>query len=103
LRQLASWLPWLPCSFLSGCFWTSCISTGRGSWCPLICAENWGLSPGVGAGAVSICRGYDALGNRTSQDQHSVTGGTDTTTSYAYNGDGASQPGALDKGNSPED
>jgi hypothetical protein len=52
---------------------------------------------------VSICRGYDALGNRTSQDQHSVTGGTDTTTSYAYNGDGASQPGALDKGNSPED
>ncbi len=38
---------------------------------------------------------YDALGNRTSQVQHSTTGGTDTTTSYTYNGDGASQPGTL--------
>jgi len=38
---------------------------------------------------------YDALGNRTSQVQHSVTGGTDTTTAYAYNGNGANQPGTL--------
>jgi RHS repeat-associated protein len=38
---------------------------------------------------------YDSLGNRTSQVQHSVTGGTDTTTSYAYNGNGAGQPGTL--------
>ena len=38
---------------------------------------------------------FDALGNRTSQVQHSTTGGTDTTTSYGYNGNGASQPGTL--------
>ena len=37
----------------------------------------------------------DALGNRTSQIQHSTSGGSDTTTSYAYNGNGASQPGTL--------
>jgi RHS repeat-associated protein len=38
---------------------------------------------------------YDALGNRTSQVQHSVAGGADTTTAYGYNGNGASQPGTL--------
>jgi RHS repeat-associated protein len=38
---------------------------------------------------------YDAVGNRTSQDQHSTTGGSDTTTSYSYNGNGASQPATL--------
>ncbi|MGW2320177.1 polymorphic toxin-type HINT domain-containing protein [Streptomyces sp. NPDC001680] len=37
----------------------------------------------------------DALGNRTSEVQHSTTGGTDTTTSYAYNGNLASQPHTL--------
>jgi RHS repeat-associated protein len=39
--------------------------------------------------------GFDAVGNRTSQVQHSTTGGTDTTTSYNYNGNGAGQPGTL--------
>jgi RHS repeat-associated protein len=38
---------------------------------------------------------YDAVGNRTGQVQHSTTGGTDTATSYGYNGNGAGQPGTL--------
>jgi len=38
---------------------------------------------------------FDVVGNRTSQVQHSTTGGTDTTTSYSYNGNGAGQPGTL--------
>ncbi|MEW2161056.1 polymorphic toxin-type HINT domain-containing protein [Streptomyces sp. NPDC007189] len=37
----------------------------------------------------------DALGNRTSEVQHSTTGGTDTTTTYTYNGNLASQPHTL--------
>ena len=38
---------------------------------------------------------YDAVGNRTSQVQHATSGGTDTTTSYSYNGNEAGQPGTL--------
>jgi RHS repeat-associated protein len=38
---------------------------------------------------------YDALGNRTSQDQHAIGGGQDVVTSYNYNGNGNSQPGTL--------
>jgi RHS repeat-associated protein len=38
---------------------------------------------------------YDAVGNRLSQVQHSLSGGADTTTSYDYNGSGAGQPGTL--------
>ncbi|MEU8975944.1 RHS repeat-associated core domain-containing protein [Streptomyces monashensis] len=37
----------------------------------------------------------DALGNRKSEVQHSTTGGTDTTTSYAYDGNSANQPHTL--------
>ncbi|MEU6505504.1 polymorphic toxin-type HINT domain-containing protein [Streptomyces sp. NPDC046942] len=37
----------------------------------------------------------DALGNRTSEVQHSTTGGTDTTTTYAYNGNSTNQPHTL--------
>ncbi|SCG71554.1 RHS repeat-associated core domain-containing protein [Micromonospora halophytica] len=37
----------------------------------------------------------DALGNRESQTQYSLTGGTDTTTSYTYDGNGAGQPHTL--------
>jgi RHS repeat-associated protein len=38
---------------------------------------------------------YDAVGNRTGQVQHSTTGGTDTSTSYTYSGNGTGQPGTL--------
>ncbi|HSZ31648.1 MAG TPA: RHS repeat-associated core domain-containing protein, partial [Pseudonocardiaceae bacterium] len=38
---------------------------------------------------------FDAVGNRTSQVQHSTTGGTDTTTDYGYNGNGDGQPETL--------
>jgi len=38
---------------------------------------------------------YDATGDRTSQVQHSTTGGTDTTTAYAYYGNSAGQPHTL--------
>ncbi len=37
----------------------------------------------------------DTLGNRTSETDHSTTGGADTTTSYTYDGNGASQPDTL--------
>lgn len=36
---------------------------------------------------------FDALGNRTSEVDHSTTGGT--TTTYTYNGNGANQPDTL--------
>jgi RHS repeat-associated protein len=39
---------------------------------------------------------FDALGDRTTQTQHAtVTGGSDTTTGYTYNGNATSQPHAL--------
>ncbi|KUJ54384.1 hypothetical protein ADL25_06020 [Streptomyces sp. NRRL F-5122] len=38
---------------------------------------------------------FDALGQRQHQVEHSTTGGTDTTTSYTYNGNGTVQPHAL--------
>ncbi|MFJ6167212.1 polymorphic toxin-type HINT domain-containing protein [Micromonospora orduensis] len=38
---------------------------------------------------------FDALGNRTSQKQHALSGGVDTTTAYTYNGNGTSQPHTL--------
>ncbi|MEU6402196.1 polymorphic toxin-type HINT domain-containing protein [Streptomyces sp. NPDC046985] len=37
----------------------------------------------------------DALGNRTGQVQHSTTGGPDTTSGYAYDGNNANQPHTL--------
>ena len=40
--------------------------------------------------------GFDALGNRTTQTDHATaSGGASTTTSYAYNGNGAAQPDTL--------
>ncbi|HEX3957335.1 MAG TPA: RHS repeat-associated core domain-containing protein [Trebonia sp.] len=40
--------------------------------------------------------GFDALGDRTSQVAHATaSGGTDTTTGYAYNGNGKGQPDTL--------
>ncbi|MFD7933401.1 polymorphic toxin-type HINT domain-containing protein [Streptomyces sp. NPDC059755] len=38
---------------------------------------------------------FDALGQRQKQVEHSTTGGSDTTTSYTYNGNGTVQPHAL--------
>ncbi|MEU4556690.1 RHS repeat-associated core domain-containing protein [Micromonospora violae] len=37
----------------------------------------------------------DSLGNRKTQKQYSTSGGTDTTTDYAYNGNGKKQPHTL--------
>ncbi|MEV4825751.1 polymorphic toxin-type HINT domain-containing protein [Micromonospora sp. NPDC049274] len=37
----------------------------------------------------------DPLGNRKSQKQYSLSGGTDTTTNYTYNGNGKNQPHTL--------
>jgi RHS repeat-associated protein len=39
--------------------------------------------------------GLNDRDDRTSQIQHSVTGGTDTTTTYTYNGNGTNQPDTL--------
>ncbi|WP_380282172.1 RHS repeat-associated core domain-containing protein [Kitasatospora purpeofusca] len=38
---------------------------------------------------------FDLLGNRTSQTEHSTTGGADTTTAYTYNGNGSNQAHTL--------
>jgi RHS repeat-associated protein len=37
----------------------------------------------------------DPLGDRTGETQHTTTGGTDATTSYAYNGNNTNQPHTL--------
>ncbi|MEU8406559.1 RHS repeat-associated core domain-containing protein [Micromonospora sp. NPDC048842] len=37
----------------------------------------------------------DLIGNRTKQVEHNLTGGTDTTTTYAYNGNGQNKPHTL--------
>jgi RHS repeat-associated protein len=38
---------------------------------------------------------FNALGDRTSETDHSLTGGQNTVTSYTYNGNGTSQPDTL--------
>jgi RHS repeat-associated protein len=38
---------------------------------------------------------FNDLGDRTSQTKHSTTGGTDTTTTYTYDGNGKGQPHTL--------
>ncbi|GAA4457858.1 polymorphic toxin-type HINT domain-containing protein [Phytohabitans houttuyneae] len=38
---------------------------------------------------------FDLVGNRTKQTRYSTTGGSDTTTTYAYDGNGADQPHTL--------
>lgn len=38
---------------------------------------------------------YDNLGNRTQQDQHATGSGTDSITTYTYNGNGTNQPHTL--------
>ncbi|WP_405111433.1 sugar-binding protein [Micromonospora sp. NBC_01405] len=37
----------------------------------------------------------DLIGNRTQQVEHNLTGGTDTTTAYAYDGNGQNKPHTL--------
>ncbi|MEV4826679.1 RHS repeat-associated core domain-containing protein [Micromonospora sp. NPDC049274] len=37
----------------------------------------------------------DLIGNRTQQTEHNLTGGTDTKTTYAYNGNGQNKPHTL--------
>jgi RHS repeat-associated protein len=55
------------------------------------------VSDGIGGSAYWTSWAYNALGDRTSQDQHSLTGGNDTVTSYAYGQgtSGATQPDTL--------
>ncbi|MDQ7911374.1 polymorphic toxin-type HINT domain-containing protein [Phytohabitans sp. ZYX-F-186] len=38
---------------------------------------------------------FDPIGNRTRQTRYSTTGGSDTTTTYTYDGNGADQPHTL--------
>ncbi len=53
------------------------------------------VSDGVTAGAYWTSWTYSPLGDQGTQTQHSVTGGTDTVATYAYNGNGKSQPDTL--------
>ncbi|MFG1609855.1 polymorphic toxin-type HINT domain-containing protein [Actinoplanes sp. NPDC049265] len=38
---------------------------------------------------------FDAIGNRAQQTEHNLTGGSDNTTTYAYDGNGKNQPHTL--------
>ncbi len=60
-------------------------------------ASNSGATVGDGitGGAYWTSWQFDPLGDQTTQTQHSLTGGKDTATSYAYNGNGTSQPNTL--------
>ncbi|WP_280717952.1 RHS repeat-associated core domain-containing protein [Kitasatospora sp. MAP5-34] len=58
-------------------------------------AAHSNVGDGVSGGAYWTNWSFDALGNRTSQVDHSTTGGTDTSTSYTYNGNGTGQAHTL--------
>ncbi|WP_371493453.1 hypothetical protein OG871_39150 [Kitasatospora sp. NBC_00374] len=49
----------------------------------------------ISGGAYWTDWAFDALGNRTSQTEHSTTGGADTSTAYTYNGNGTGQAHTL--------
>ncbi|WP_327033826.1 RHS repeat-associated core domain-containing protein [Micromonospora ureilytica] len=50
----------------------------------------------IGAGSVYWTSWQiDLIGNRTQQTEHNLTGGTDTKTVYAYNGNGQNKPHTL--------
>ena len=53
------------------------------------------IGDGISGGAYWTSWAFDPLGDWTTQTQHSVTGGTDTVTSYSYNGNSAGQPNTL--------
>ncbi len=53
------------------------------------------VGDGIAGGAYWTSWIYNALGDQQSQDQHSVTGGTDTVTTDSYNGNGKNQPDTL--------
>jgi RHS repeat-associated protein len=60
-------------------------------------ANNGGSTVGdqISGGAYWTSWQFDPLGDWTTQTQHSLTGGSNTVTSYSYNGNGASQPNTL--------
>jgi RHS repeat-associated protein len=53
------------------------------------------VGDGITGGAYWTSWAYNALGDQTSQTQHSVTGGTNTVTNYHYNGNSSGQPDTL--------
>ena len=53
------------------------------------------VGDGIAGSAYWTSWTYNPLGDQLTQAQHSVTGGTDTVTSYSYNGNGANQPDTL--------
>lgn len=53
------------------------------------------VGDGISAGAYWTSWGFDPLGDRTTQTQHSLSGGTSTVTTYSYNTNGANQPDTL--------
>jgi len=53
------------------------------------------VGDGIPGGAYWTGWAYNPLGDQTQQTQHSLTGGTDTVTTYSYNGNGQNQPDTL--------
>ena len=53
------------------------------------------VGDGITGGAYWSSWTYNPLGDAQTQTQHSVSGGTDTVATYAYNGNGKNQPDTL--------
>ena len=53
------------------------------------------VGDGITGSAYWTTWAFNPLGDRTSETDHSLTGGQDTVTSYAYNGNGKGQPDTL--------
>jgi RHS repeat-associated protein len=53
------------------------------------------VGDGIAGSAYWTTWAFNPLGDRTSETDHSLTGGQNTVTSYTYNGNGASQPDTL--------
>jgi RHS repeat-associated protein len=60
-------------------------------------ASNGGatVGDGISGGAYWSSWTFNPMGQRTSETDDNLSGGTNTTTSYSYSGNGASQPDAL--------
>jgi RHS repeat-associated protein len=84
------------------CFGYDTLDRLREAWtatdnCAADPANNGGstVGDGISGSAYWTSWQFDPLGDWTAQTQHSLTGGTNTVTSYSYNGNGAGQPNTL--------
>jgi RHS repeat-associated protein len=87
--------------------WTTATSAGNATspqpnpaacgTTPTAANASTAVSDGIPGSAYWTSWAYNALGDRTSQTQHSLTSGNDTVTSYTYGTSGGGQPDTLAK------